>query len=451
VARLRVINFRGDLFATTFTFGLQALIRLLSSLVLTRVLLPEAYGIITILVSILFVIGTILDTNVTLFIVRDKNAEKARYLDTAWTLRLIRAVLSSAVLLVCAPLIATRIYGLPDLILPLRVFSIWFLVAGFESMAFPLSIRRKQARLQMYSELAASVLSTSFSVVYCYRYHTFWGIAFGMLLNRLILTVLSHVFYRELRPRPFIDLAAAREILAYSKFTIPSSLLTLGLSQFDKVVFLKLFDLRLLGIYGLAGNIAGSLETLISKISQSVLYPRCAHNFRENPDTATKRYYTENIKLFAGILAIPAAVAGTAHLIIALLYDPRYSEAGSVLQALAIRAVLLSFASPAEDLLISAGQFQVILVGNIVRTAWIVVGSFIGYYFFGFLGFVYGLSLSGLPPLLYYFWLQKSKGMLIVKYELYKLAFALGIGVASYVSSDLFLALFPGFRVKVTF
>ena len=175
----KLINFRGDLFATTFTFALQALIRLVSSLVLTRVLLPEAYGTITILVSILYVIGNILDTNVTLFIVRDKNAEQPRYLNTAWTMRLSRSVLSSAVLFVCAPLIATKIYDLPNLILPLRVFSLWFLIDGFESMAFPLAIRRKQARLQMYSELAASMLSTTFSIVYCYRYHTFWGIAFA--------------------------------------------------------------------------------------------------------------------------------------------------------------------------------------------------------------------------------------------------------------------------------
>jgi O-antigen/teichoic acid export membrane protein len=449
VAWQKVINFRGDLFATTFTFGLQAVIRLLSSLVLTRILRPEAYGTITILVSILFVIGNILDTNVALFIVRDKNAEQPRYLNTAWTMRFSRSLLSAAVLFICAPLIATKVYNVPDLTLPLRVFSLWFLIDGFESMGFALAIRRKQARLQMYSELAASVVSTLFSIVYCYHYHTFWGIAFGMLFNRLIMTVLSHRFYRELRPRLFIDLAAAREILVFSKFTVPSSLLTLGLNQFDKVVFLRLFDLRLLGIYGLAGNIAGSIESLISRISQAVLYPRCAHNFRDNPDTAARRYYTENTKLFVGILAMPAAVAGTAHLIIHLLYDPRYSEAGSVLQALAIRAVLLSFASPAEDLLISAGQFHVILVGNVLRASWIVLGSLLGYYFFGFLGFVYGLSLSGFPPLAYYLWLQNSKGMLIVKYELYKVAFALGIGVTSYVGSALFLTLFPGFRFKL--
>jgi lipopolysaccharide exporter len=449
VAPLKAINFRGDLFATTFVFAAQALIRLVSSLILTRVLLPEAYGTITILISILFVIGNIVDTNVHLFIVRDKNAEQPRYLNTAWTIRFIRSVLSTAVLFVCAPLIATKIYGLPDLVLPLRVFSLWFLIDGFESMAFPLAIRRKQARLQMYSELAASVLSTIFSIVYCYRYHTFWGMAFAMLLNRLIMTMLSHAFYRELRPRLLIDLAAAREILVYSKFTIPSSLLVLGLNQFDKIVFLRLFDLRLLGLYGLAGNIAGSIETLIGKISQSVLYPRCAHNFRENPDTAAKRYYAENTRLFVGILAMPAALAGAAQSIITLLYDSRYSEAGAVLQALAIRAVFLSFASPAEDLLISAGQFHVILVGNVLRATWIVLGSFIGYYFLGFLGFIYGLSLSGLPPLAYYLWLQNSKGMLIAKYELYKVAFALGVGIASYSASALFLSLFPGFRIKL--
>jgi O-antigen/teichoic acid export membrane protein len=443
-----VINFRGDLFATTFSFAMQALLRLGSSLILTRVLRPEAYGTITILVSILYVVGNLLDTNVTLFIVRDKEAEQPRYLNTAWTIRLIRSLLSCAALMVFAPLIATKIYDLPALTLPLRVYAMWFLVDGFETLSFPLAIRRKEARLQVYSELGAAVLGTGFSIVYCYFDRTFWGIVYGMLVTRLTMTLLSWRLYPELRPRPFFDRVAAREILGYSKFTIPSSLLTLSYSQFDKVIFLRFFDLRLLGIYSLAGNIVGAVESLITKISQAVLYPRCAHNWRENPDTAKVKFYTENVKLFGGILALPAAVAGAAHLIIAVLYDPRYSEAGSVLQAFAIRSVLLSLASPAEDLLISTGLFHIILVGNILRTIWIIIGSLAGYYFFGFLGFVYGLALSGLPPLLYYWWLQKSKGLLTVKYELYKVGFALTVGIATYLCCALFLTLFPGFRLR---
>src|SRR5450432_2345132 len=101
-----LINFKGDLFATALSFGTQIVIKLGSSLILTRILRPEAYGIITILMSVTFVIEMIGDINVTLFLIRDKNAEQPKYLNTAWTLQFGRAVFNTIVLFICAPLIA---------------------------------------------------------------------------------------------------------------------------------------------------------------------------------------------------------------------------------------------------------------------------------------------------------------------------------------------------------
>ena len=446
---LKLINLKGDLFATTASFAAQAGIRLVSSLVLTRILRPQAYGIITILISVLFVVANIVDTNVVLFIVRDKNGEEPRYLNTAWTLRFGRSLLSALGLFVCAPIISTRIYDLPSLTLPLRVFSAWFVIDAFESMSFPLAIRRKQARLQMYSELGALLVSSSFSIAYCYFFPTFWGMALAILLNRLVMTVLSYRFYPDKRPRFQVDWTAAREVLAYSRFTIPSSILTLATNQFDKIIFLRLFDLRLMGVYGLASNLAGSVDALISKISQAVLYPRCAQNYRADPNTLAIKYYTENTKIFASIIGIPALVCGGGRLLIALLYDPRYAQAGIVLQALMVRSVLLSLASPAEDLLISTGAYHVILTANVMRTAWIVGGSLGGYYLFGFQGFIYGFALSGLPPLVYYLWLQKAKGMLMYRYELLRVGFALAAGGTSYVASGLLMSLWHVSRLRL--
>jgi O-antigen/teichoic acid export membrane protein len=101
----KFINLKGDLFATAASFGTQAVIKLSSSLILTRLLRPEAYGIITILMSVTFVIELIGDINVTLFIIRDKNGEEPKYLNTAWTLQLGRSLLNAVVLFFCAPLI----------------------------------------------------------------------------------------------------------------------------------------------------------------------------------------------------------------------------------------------------------------------------------------------------------------------------------------------------------
>ncbi len=439
VKRFTSVNLKGDLFATAASFTAQAIIRLGSTMLLTRFLNPEAYGLVTIILSIAFVIELIADVNVTLFIVRDKNGEQPRYINTAWTLRLGRAVLNSVVLFISAPAITSWIYHLPALTLPLRVFSVSFIISGLQSMSYPLAVRRKQARLTMYSELVASAIATGFQLIYCYYSRNYWGIVFGLLLQKALTSAFSYLFYRELRPKLEFDWSAAKQIMVFTKFVMPSSLLTLALSQFDKIVFLRLFNLQLLGVYGLAGNIAANIDSLVTRISQSVLYPRCAHNIRTDPSSSTLKYYTENVRLFISILFLPAAIGGAAKSIVAVLYPTRYAMAGAVLQAFMLRAALLALAATSEDLLIASGEFQVILNGNIFRTISMVAAAFAGYYLFGFMGFTYGTALSAFPPLLYYLWLQRKKGMLIVKYELYKVAFILGVAISAYVTGRLVL------------
>lgn len=449
MAKFRLINFKGDLFAAGFSFGAQAVIKLCSSMILTRILRPEAYGLITVILSIAFVVELLADINVNLFIIRDQNAEEARYLNTAWTMRLGRAVLNTSIVFIGAPFIATTLYHAPALIIPLQVYSISFMISGLESMAFPMALRRKRSRIIMYSELFATFLSTVFTIIYCRFSRDYWGIIYGILLSRVLVTALSYRFYPEFRPRLHFDRSAARDILKFTKFTMPSSLLTIVMTQFDKVVFLRLFDLRLLGVYGLAGNIAAPIESLILKISNQVLYPRCAHNFRTDRETFPLKYYTENVRLFISILIVPAAICGGARLLIAVLYDPRYAQAADVLQAFMLRAMLLSLATPAEDLLIASGASHVMLVGNLFRALWMFVMSLAGYYFFGFMGFTYGAALSALPPLMYYWWLQRKSGMMIAKYELSKVIFASCVAIGAYAISAVILAFFPVVRIGI--
>jgi lipopolysaccharide exporter len=449
VPKFKLFNPKGDLFAAGFSFGSQAVIKLASSVILTRILRPEAYGLITVLMSIVFVVELLADMNVTTFIIREQDSEEPRYLNTAWTIRLGRAVLNTTVVFLAAPLIATTFYHAPELTNPLRVFSLFFFIVGLESMAYVLALRRKQSRIIMYSELVAAFISSIFSVVYCYFSRDYWGMIYGMLLNRLLMTALSYRFFPEFRPRFYFDRATARQILKFSKFTMPSSFLTIVMTQFDKIVFLRLFDLRLLGLYGLAGNIASQIESLVIKISNQVLYPRLAHNFRTDPGSSSLKYYTENVRLFVSILFLPAAICGGARLLIAILYDPRYSQAADVLQAVILRAILLALTSPAEDRLIAAGAFHVMLVGNIYRAIWMFVMSLAGYHFFGFMGFAYGAALSPLPSLLYYSWLQHKMGMLVARYELLKLVFIACVALAAYAVSSLILAHWPGIRISI--
>jgi O-antigen/teichoic acid export membrane protein len=443
----KLANPKSNLFAVGVGFFAQAGMRLGSSLILTRLLHPEAYGIVTILLTVTFTVEMLADLGVTVYVVREPEAEDSRYLNTAWTLRLMRAALNAIIVFSCAPLIAS-LYHSPDLVAPLRVIALWFVISGAETMSFPLAVRHNRARIQIYSELVATLLSTLFAIVYCYYFRTYWGMVYAILLNRLVLSAASYLFYPEHRPRLQFDVAASRTIFRYTRLTVPSGLLTLCLTQFDKFVFLRLFDLRALGIYGLASNIATPIETLIITTCERVLYPRCARDFRSARDAFRTNYYTANNKLFAAILALPAAIGGAASLIITVLYDPRYAHAAVALQAFMVRATLLAFATSTEVLLIAAGETQVILIGSLLRTLWVVPASLGGYYLFGFNGFLYGVALNVLPALLYYLWLQRRKNLQIASYEVGKVLFTLAVAGAAYAVSSGLLALFPTVRLR---
>jgi lipopolysaccharide exporter len=442
------INLRGDLVASVATFVGVASVKFGSSLILTRILLPDAYGIITILMSISFTLIMLSDVGTYTSIVRAPNGDSPAYLNTAWTIRFVRSTLNATIMFFASPFIV-HLFGAPALAAPLRVFALWFLIDALESNSVPIAARKKNTRVVVYADFVATLISTAFTVIYCYYLRTFWGMVYGLLLNRGLFVAFSYLYYREFRPRFGFDRAAARDIFQFTRFVMPSSVLTLMLSQFDKAVFLRLFDLRLLGIYGVANNIAGQVESLISRTSEMVVYPRCAHNYRVDPKSFAEKYYTDNVRVFAVTGGMAAAVGGSAQLIISFLYDPRYALAGVVLQTVMIRAALLCVASPAETMLIAAGQSHVTLVSNIYRAVSIVLGSIAGFYAFGFVGFLYGMALSGLPPALYLLRRQSKLGPSMVRHELYRVGYMAVIAATSFVASRTVMTMFHVSRLKI--
>lgn len=447
MSRFKLVNLKGDLFASGASFAAQGFIKLLSSLILTRILAPSQYGIIALLMSIVFIVLMLSDIGFTFSIVRDEYGEQQTFLNTAWTMRIARAILYAVVIFTCAPLIA-RIYGLPILTAPLRVLAVWFLIDGLESTSFPVATRRKQSRIVMYAETAGTAVSAVITVVICYFTRDFWGMVWGTLAARLTAVAISHSIYPDIRPRLGWDRQAVKRLSKYTRIVMPSSMLTLLTQQFDKAVFVRLFDLPLLGVYSLAANIAAPILSIIHRVTHMVLYPRCAHNYREDRNTFSVKYYRENARLFIAILAIPALVGGAARFLVSTLYDPRYAQAAEVLEAFMVRAALSSFTQSAEEMLFAAGENHVLLIGSILRTVFTIAGSLVGYEFFGFTGFVYGIALHNVPSLIYFLWLQGRKGLLIPRYELYKVGFVCCVAVSAYAGSRLVMALSAGLRIK---
>jgi lipopolysaccharide exporter len=431
---VRGVNLKGDLFASAMSFFALGVIKLASSIVLTRLLYPEAYGLVAILGAVLFTVEMLSDIGTLGFMIRDKNGDEPSYIQTVWTLRLARSCLNFSILFFGAPLVAW-IYGAPALEGAIRFISLCFLASGLESMSFTLAIRHRRVRIVTYCELVCSLLTTSFILTYSYYSRDAWGMVYGVLLNRILLTIASYGFYRDTKLALRFDKIAARDLFRFSKYVIPSSAIGLIYSQFDRLVFLKLFDLHLLGIYGVAGAIAGPCDALLMQINRAILFARCSHNFRIDANTVRVKYYEENIKLLAFTMLFPPAIAGASHVIVQILYDARYGAAGEILQAFMFRSVLLSFANPAENLLVACGGSRVVLTLSGFRLIALISAALFGYSIGGFNGFLYGVAISELPATSYLLWLQHRQRLMIAKFELVKLGYVALVFIASLLIS----------------
>jgi lipopolysaccharide exporter len=428
----KMINLRGSLLTTVISFAGMALIRLVSSVILTRILNPEVYGVIATLMSIAIAIEMLSDIGVLGLAIRHEKGDDPVFINSMWTIRLIRGFVNGTLLFLLAPWIAD-LYNTPVLADALRIYSLSFVLHGMESLAFILAVRRQKVYIVNYTELLCNLATVPFVVLYSLHSRDYHGILYGMLLNRALVTTCSYFFFREDRASFQIDRQYSKDLFNFSKFVAPSSAIAFLIGQFDRIIFLRLFDLRLFGLYGLAGNISGSAVGLVEKISRSVLYPRCAEDVRSDLSTAHVRYYRNNLKIWLVILTIPAFGAGAADLIVQILYDPRYAFAGTIL----VGGMVMAVAAPSENLLVAAGHSKVVLVGNILRIAWIIPGCLIGWHFFGFSGFLYAMMLESLPAMLYLLWLQYRSGMMVVKYELLKLGYLAALFSSTWLVSSM--------------
>src|SRR4028119_2506248 len=128
---------------TIASYGSSQIIRFASNLILTRLLLPELFGLVGL--AYVFIIGINLFSDIGLgpSIIQNKRGEDPQFLNTAWTMQVIRSFLVWICLIIITKPVAS-FYGDPRLEWLIPVIGINSLVGGFNSTATS-SLNRQMA------------------------------------------------------------------------------------------------------------------------------------------------------------------------------------------------------------------------------------------------------------------------------------------------------------------
>jgi O-antigen/teichoic acid export membrane protein len=394
---LRERMVRGSLVSVA-GFGAGQALRLASNLVLTRALYPEAFGVMTIVWSLLTGLEMLSDFGISAAIVRHERGDDRRFLNTAWTLGILRGLgLWAVASLLAYP--AARFYDEPNLfqILPAAAGSVW--IGSFASTNVLSARRHLQLGRLALMDIGAQLIGLAVMLPLAFLAPSVWVLVLGAVAAALGRTWLSHAVLPGERNRLHVDRDDARSLYHFGRLITLGSALQFLAKQTDRLMLGHLAGTAVLGVYGVGSYLAEALLQVGYKLSREVLFPALSSLSRERPHELQRSFYRARLRLDLLVQVPLGVLAGLGPWLIACMYDERYADAGWMFRLMCV-GVGLQFASDTcQSCLVAMNRLQFQVWPVAARAAGALIGYPIGWYYGGLQGLLVAGVASELGPL----------------------------------------------------
>jgi len=378
---------------------LTNVLRAVSSMILTRLLVPEVFGIAGIIASIHFTVSLASDLGFQAFVVRHNDGDEPRFLNTVWTVSVIRSALLALVLITLASPIA-QVFGKPELAPLVAVSGLIFILEGVASLSLLTALRRRLILKLSILELIVLVFQITVSTVLAFLWGSYWAILGALLASGGLKSLLSYTMFEGSLQKPAWDRNYLRDLWSFARFVTGSSIIFLMISQVDKLVLARVMPLEQFGFYMLGTNLASAPFAFASAYASRVLYPTYAQLWREGRTDLRERFYAKRMLPSVLYSFASGGIIGAAPLIIAILYDERYAAAAVYLQVLGIASLLALASNAANEALTATGRINATLQASIIKLVWLAGAGTVGYLELGSFGLVIAVGLIEVPALL---------------------------------------------------
>lgn len=359
--------------------------RLGSNLILTRLLFPEAFGMMALVQVVLSAAAMFSDFGIRGSIVQDARGADPDFLNTAWTLQILRGVvLCAAVFLMAEPVAA--FYETPQLAELLQISALVPALQGFNSTKLALANRTIQLGRVTALTLSAQICSIVVMIVLAWWLQSVLALVIGGVFGAALLAILSHAILKGERNRLAFDHDSARRLFGFGKFVFLSTLAGFFINQGDKLVLGKFVSLEDLAIYNIGFMLAGMPLMLALTLSDRVVFPLYARRPPAANADNRRKINKARILLSAGLIGIAGLLALIGDPLIRLLYDARYQQAGAVVTLISLAMLPRLITVSYERMPLASGHSGRFAVMTITRSLVQLALMVFGVMHFGVLG-----------------------------------------------------------------
>jgi O-antigen/teichoic acid export membrane protein len=389
-------------------------IRFGSNLLMTRLLAPEMFGIMSIASIVLVALAMFSDLGLRQFIVQSHRGHDPEFLNTAWAVQIVQGGLLwlGALGISLVIFFADQTGALPkesayaNPVLPhvVAVLSLGVLIAGLGSTKLHEASRKltlgRIAQIEVLSQVAGLV----FMLAWVSIDRSIWALVAGALFSTAARTVLSHAWLPGTTNRWAWDKIAIREILHFGKWMFLSSILGFLVNNGDRLLLGAMVSATILGVYAIAYLLFSVIELVVATLISEVAFPALSELVRERRADLKAGYYRFQVVIASLTYAVAGFLMAAGGAIVNVFYDSRYMQAGWMLQILAVGLLALPWRS-ASLCFLALGMPQIMSYTVAVRFVVLGLAVPVGFRMFGVEGAVWGIvlaQLSAVPVIVFH-------------------------------------------------
>ena len=403
------------------------MLRMVGSLILTRIFTPETFGILAIVGAVTSVIGMLTDIGLRQAIIQSSRGSDPRFLNTAWTLQVGRGVLIWGISTLCAFglyfageagfLSPGSVYGQKNLPLFMVVSSFTAIIQGFQSMKTITASRELDLKRVTSIEILSQLLGLVFVIVLGWASRSIWVYIASLLLTPMVAVLLSRFWLPGARDRFAWDRKALGDLSRFGKWVFISSSLSAAAANGDRLLLAGWVSPAVLGYYSLASNLAMVGVAVAGRIFANVAMPALSEVWRARPEDFSRllfrmRWISDSIMLFAAGFLFATGAA-----IIALLYDPRYAAAGPMLQWLSFGLVFVRY-DLAFTAYMALGRPNYITIISFTKLISLFALVPLLFYVFGLEGAILGIACHMAPSTFWLLFFNRRRGIQNISLEI---------------------------------
>ena len=332
--------------------GSQEIIAIARLVILARLLSPNDFGLAGMAILALATLDALTQMGFDVALIQKKDDART-YLDTAWTVGVLRGGAIFVVLLGAAPYVA-GFFRSPEVTNLVRVIGFSILAQSFANIGVVYFRKELEFRKQFLWQFSGRLADFCVAVAVAFTLRNVWALVLAFVAGdaaKLLLSYLLHPY----RPRLRIEMKRARELFRFGKWMWGSSVLVLLLTQIDNGVVGRVIGAATLGLYQLARRIANLPASEIAHVISNVTFPAYA-KLQDRPE-ALRGAYRMVLEVTALVtLPVAGALAVLAPEITVTFFGDKWLPAAGAIRLLAVWGVLNALFSTAGQVLLAVGM-----------------------------------------------------------------------------------------------